>query len=108
MAWINVAGSEEVWRETLTQLVREARGETEEEEKAREEEEARKRRENAVPSSAYHRSKVGVLQESSEWEEYSDNEQVMIEYLSRLVDSYLDTVKKNILDSMPKVGREMQ
>ena len=104
VAWVNVAGSEEVWRETLTQLVREARGETEEEEKAREEEEARQKRENAVPSSVYHRSKVGVLQESSEWEEYNNNEQVMIEYLSRLVDSYLDTVKKNILDSMPKVG----
>ena len=39
-----------------------------------------------------------------EWNEYNDTEQVMIEYLSRLVDTYLDTVRKNLLDSMPKVS----
>ena len=39
-----------------------------------------------------------------EWNDYNDTEQVMIEYLSRLVDTYLDTVRKNLLDSMPKVS----
>lgn len=47
---------------------------------------------------------MGVLQESMEWNDYNDTEQVMIEYLSRLVDTYLDTVRKNLLDSMPKVS----
>ena len=27
----------------------------------------------------------------------------MMEYMSRLIDTYLDTVKKNLIDSMPKV-----
>ena len=47
---------------------------------------------------------MGVLQEAEEWSAFSDTEQVMIEYMSRLVDAYLDTVRKNLLDSVPKVG----
>ena len=43
------------------------------------------------------------LVESDEWKDYNSNEQVMMEYMSRLIDTYLDTVKKNLIDSMPKV-----
>ena len=53
--------------------------------------------------SIYHKSKLGVLEESAEWDDYSDNEQIMLEYTSRLIDTYLDTVRKNLIDSMPKV-----
>ena len=90
IAWINVASDEKTWRETLTQLL----APTQEE----------KPKETPLPQSAYGKSKVGVLQEAEEWSEFSDNEQVMIEYMSRLVDAYLDTVRKNLLDSVPKVG----
>jgi len=94
IAWINIAGEEEVWRDTLTKLLIPPKEETEESEV----------REEPLPSSVYHKTKVGVLQESMEWNDYNDTEQVMIEYLSRLVDTYLDTVRKNLLDSMPKVS----
>ena len=50
------------------------------------------------------KAQIGVLQEAEEWSAFSDTEQVMIEYMSRLVDAYLDTVRKNLLDSVPKVG----
>ena len=47
---------------------------------------------------------LGVLRESGEWDGYNKNEQIMIEYMSRLIDTYLETVKKNLMDSLPKVG----
>ena len=53
--------------------------------------------------SYYKSSKLGALVESDEWKDYNSNEQVMMEYMSRLIDTYLDTVKKNLIDSMPKV-----
>lgn len=90
IAWINVASDEKTWRETLTQLFAPTQEETP--------------KETPLPQSAYAQSKVGVLQEEAEWSAFSDTEQVMIEYMSRLVDAYLDTVRKNLLDSVPKVG----
>ena len=55
-------------------------------------------------TSVFKKSKVGVLRESGEWDGYNKNEQIMIEYMSRLIDTYLETVKKNLMDSLPKVG----
>ena len=59
--------------------------------------------EKPVVDSYYRSSKLGPLIESDDWKDYGDNEQVMIEYTSRLIDTYLDSVKKNLIDSLPKV-----
>ena len=90
--WFNIAGQEEVWRATLTQWVKSLKPEAEEKEE-----------EKPVVDSYYKSSKLGALVESDEWKDYNSNEQVMMEYMSRLIDTYLDTVKKNLIDSMPKV-----
>lgn len=90
VAWVNIASTDEAWRDTLSKMFV---VEKEEEKKEEEKEE----------DSVFGNSKIGVLRESGEWNEYSNNEQVMIEYMSRLIDTYLETVKKNIMDSLPKV-----
>ena len=90
--WFNIAGQEEVWRATLTQWVKSLKPEAEEKEE-----------EKPVVDSYYRSSKLGPLIESDDWKDYGDNEQVMIEYTSRLIDTYLDSVKKNLIDSLPKV-----
>ena len=91
--WFNIAGQEEVWRATLTQWVKSMKPEEEVKEEAK-----------PQVDSYYKSSKLGALVESDEWKDYSSNEQVMMEYMSRLIDTYLDTVKKNLIDSMPKVS----
>lgn len=97
IAWVNLASSEEAWRDTLSKMFVPEKNDKEEEEgkaaKAAEEE-----------TSVFRKSKVGVLRESGEWDGYNKNEQIMIEYMSRLIDTYLETVKKNLMDSLPKVG----
>ena len=94
IAWVNLASSEEAWRDTLSKMfVPEKNDKEEEAAKAAEEE-----------TSVFRKSKVGVLRESGEWDGYNKNEQIMIEYMSRLIDTYLETVKKNLMDSLPKVG----
>lgn len=93
--WFNIAGNEEVWRKTLTEIV--------EASKPHEEEKVEEKVETPSVDSFYYKSKIGVLEESSDWNDYSDNEQIMLEYTSRLIDTYLDTVRKNLIDSMPKV-----
>ena len=94
VAWVNIASTEEAWRDTLSKMFV---VEKEEEEKAEEKGE----------DSVFGGSKIGVLRESGEWNEYNNNEQVMIEYMSRLIDTYLQSVKKNIMDSLPKVESRM-
>ena len=89
VAWVNIASTEEAWRDTLSKMFVVEKEEEEGEEKGED--------------SVFGSSKIGVLRESGEWNEYSSNEQVMIEYMSRLIDTYLETVKKNIMDSLPKV-----
>lgn len=98
IAWVNLASSEEGWRDTLKKMFV-----PEKDEKQEEEEEAAKRAEEEE-TSVFKKSKVGVLRESGEWDGYNKNEQIMIEYMSRLIDTYLETVKKNLMDSLPKVG----
>lgn len=95
--WFNTAGQEEVWRATLTQWVKSLRPEEEVKEEVKEE-----------VDSYYKSSKLGALMESDKWEDYSSNELVMIEYMSRLIDTYLSTVKKNLIDSIPKVCARME
>lgn len=89
VAWVNIASTEEAWRDTLGKMFVVEKEETKEEERGED--------------SVFRGSKIGVLRESGEWNEYNNNEQVMIEYMSRLIDTYLETVKKNIMDSLPKV-----
>lgn len=93
--WFNIAGDESVWRETLTEIVAAS--------KPQEEEEKEETPKTPKIDSIYDKTKLGVLEESSEWDDYSDNEQIMLEYASRLIDTYLDAVRKNLIDSMPKV-----
>lgn len=92
ITWFNIAGSEEVWRDTLTKLVESTKPAEEE-----------VKEEKPVVDSYYRSSKLGPLIESDDWKDYGDNEQVMIEYTSRLIGTYLDSVKKNLIDSLPKV-----
>ena len=92
--WFNIAGDDDVWRQTLTEIVEASKPPEEEKEE---------KEETPMIDSIYHKSKLGVLEESAEWDDYSDNEQIMLEYTSRLIDTYLDTVRKNLIDSMPKV-----
>lgn len=94
--WFNIAGDEGVWRQTLTEIVEASKPPEEPKEETPKVEKI---------DSIYHKSKLGVLEESAEWDDYSDNEQIMLEYTSRLIDTYLDTVRKNLIDSMPKVCR---
>lgn len=96
--WFNIAGQEEVWRATLTEWVKSLRPEKEEKEEE----------EKPEVDSYYKSSKLGALVESDKWEDYRSNEQVMIEYMSRLIDTYLSTVKKNLIDSIPKVRVRMR
>lgn len=96
IAWVNLASSEEAWRDTLSKMFVPEKDEKEEAAKA-----AKKAEEE---TSVFKKSKVGVLRESGEWDGYNKNEQIMIEYMSRLIDTYLETVKKNLMDSLPKVG----
>ena len=81
-----------MWRDTLTKLVESTKPAEEE-----------VKEEKPVVDSYYRSSKLGPLIESDDWKDYGDNEQVMIEYTSRLIDTYLDSVKKNLIDSLPKV-----
>ena len=97
--WFNIASDDGVWRETLTEIVEASKPHEEEEVK---EEESK----TAKSNSLYQKTKIGVLEESEDWDQYSDNEQIMLEYTSRLIDTYLNSVRKNLIDSMPKVGDE--
>ena len=99
IAWVNLASSEAAWRDTLSKMFA---PEPDAQSAAEAAAEAEKRA--AEEASVFRTSKLGVLRESGEWDAYSKNEQIMIEYMSRLIDTYLDNVKKNLMDSLPKVG----